>query len=45
MSWLDLSALFECLRYGSTAIINTLTVGGSTIDVRIRRLQTSDYDV
>ena len=38
-----LAALFEYLCYGYKAIINifTLTVLGSTLDIRIWRLQTS----
>ena len=46
MSWSALSDSFEYLCYGSTAIRNifTLTVRGSTLVVRIWRLQTSDSD-
>ena len=46
MSELALSDSFEYLCYGSMAIINifTLTARGSTLDVRIWRLQTSDSD-
>ena len=41
-----LSDSFEYLCYGSTTIRNmfTLIVRGSTLDVRNRRLQTSDSD-
>ena len=37
IKWLALSASFEYICYGYTAIINlfTLTVRGSTLDVRI----------
>ena len=42
----SLSDSFEYLCYGSTAIINILLLlWGSTFDVRIWRLQTSDSDV
>ena len=46
MSYSALSDSFEYLCYGSTAIRNvfTLTVRGSTLDVSIWRLQTSDSD-
>ena len=46
MNVLALSDSFEYLCYGSTAIryIFTLTVRGSTLVVRIWRLQTSDSD-
>ena len=43
MSYLALSASFEYLCYGSTAILNifTITVRGSALDFRIWRLQTT----
>ena len=49
MSQLDLSHFIDYLRFGSTAIIMiinmfTLTARGSTLEVRIGRLQTSDSD-
>ena len=46
MSWLALSNSFEYLCHRSTAIrnISSLSVRGSTLGVRIWRLQTSDSD-
>ena len=46
-SYLALSASFEYICYGCTAIINifTLTVRESILHVRIWRPQTSDSDV
>ena len=47
ISQLALSASFEYICYGSTVIINMLfiAVRGSTLDVRIWRLWTSDSDI
>ena len=46
MSYLGLSDSFEYLCYGYTAIMNifTLTLRGSTLVVRIWRLQTLDSE-